>query len=77
MLFLHAGIAVGATVMLNVLIAGENSGASMNPVRTLGPAIAADNYQAIWVYLTAPVLGALCGANCLKLRIKKGHQYGA
>lgn len=34
----------------------------MNPVRTLGPAIAANNYRAIWVYLTAPILGALAGA---------------
>lgn len=34
----------------------------MNPVRTLGPAIAANNYKAIWVYLVAPVLGALGGA---------------
>ncbi|KAM6586019.1 hypothetical protein CsatB_013021 [Cannabis sativa] len=57
-----AGIAVGATVMLNILVAGEITGASMNPVRTLGPAIAANNYEAIWVYLTAPILGALCGA---------------
>ncbi|XP_047963207.1 aquaporin NIP6-1 [Salvia hispanica] len=57
-----AGIAVGATVMLNILIAGESTGASMNPVRTLGPAIAANNYRAIWVYLTAPILGALAGA---------------
>ncbi|XP_065867313.1 aquaporin NIP6-1 [Euphorbia lathyris] len=57
-----AGIAVGATVMLNILIAGPTTGASMNPVRTLGPAIAANNYKAIWVYLTAPILGALCGA---------------
>ncbi|TXG46755.1 hypothetical protein EZV62_026049 [Acer yangbiense] len=57
-----AGIAVGATVMLNILIAGPSTGASMNPVRTLGPAIAANNFKAIWVYLTAPILGALCGA---------------
>ncbi|KAG6422232.1 hypothetical protein SASPL_118797 [Salvia splendens] len=57
-----AGIAVGATVMLNILIAGESTGGSMNPVRTLGPAIAANNYRAIWVYLTAPILGALAGA---------------
>jgi aquaporin NIP len=38
------------------------TGGSMNPVRTLGPAIAANNYKAIWVYLLAPVLGALGGA---------------
>ncbi|KAL8139354.1 hypothetical protein V2J09_005375 [Rumex salicifolius] len=57
-----AGIAVGATVMLNILIAGPSTGASMNPIRTLGPAVAAQNYKAIWIYLTAPILGALCGA---------------
>ncbi|CAH1415328.1 unnamed protein product [Lactuca virosa] len=43
-----AGIAVGATVMLNILVAGPSSGASMNPVRTLGPAVAAGNYTVIW-----------------------------
>ncbi|CAI0420588.1 unnamed protein product [Linum tenue] len=57
-----AGVAVGATVMLNILIAGNTTGGSMNPVRTLGPAVAVNNYKAIWIYLTAPVLGALCGA---------------
>ncbi|KAJ1428502.1 Major intrinsic protein [Sesbania bispinosa] len=57
-----AGIAVGATVMLNILIAGPASGGSMNPVRTLGPAIAANNYKGIWIYLIAPILGALGGA---------------
>lgn len=34
----------------------------MNPVRTLGPAIAANNYKGIWLYLIAPILGALGGA---------------
>ncbi|KAK4269495.1 hypothetical protein QN277_022646 [Acacia crassicarpa] len=62
-----AGIAVGATVMLNILIAGPATGASMNPVRTLGPAIAANNYRAIWVYLIAPILGALSGAGTYTL----------
>ncbi|PIA45758.1 hypothetical protein AQUCO_01600183v1 [Aquilegia coerulea] len=57
-----AGIAIGATVMLNILIAGTTTGASMNPARSLGPAIAAHNYKAIWVYLIAPIVGMLCGA---------------
>ncbi|KAJ0750937.1 putative major intrinsic protein [Helianthus anomalus] len=34
----------------------------MNPVRTLGPAIAANNFKGLWIYLTAPILGALAGA---------------
>lgn len=57
-----AGIAVGATVMLNILIAGPDTGGSMNPVRTLGPAIVAGNYQKIWIYMVAPTAGALLGA---------------
>ncbi|EXB56000.1 putative aquaporin NIP5-1 [Morus notabilis] len=57
-----AGIAVGATVMLNILIAGPASGGSMNPVRTLGPAVAAGNYRALWIFMVAPTLGALAGA---------------
>ncbi|XP_034217181.1 probable aquaporin NIP5-1 isoform X2 [Prunus dulcis] len=66
-----AGLAVGATVMLNILIAGPSSGGSMNPVRTLGPAVAAGNYTKLWVYLVAPTLGALAGAGtytAVKLR---------
>ncbi|WZZ05093.1 hypothetical protein YC2023_091014 [Brassica napus] len=57
-----AGIAVGATVMLNNLVAGPSSGASMNPVRTLGPALASGNYRSLWVYMVAPTLGAISGA---------------
>ncbi|KAF3450960.1 hypothetical protein FNV43_RR07049 [Rhamnella rubrinervis] len=74
-----AGIAVGATVMLNILIAGETTGASMNPVRTLGPAIAANNFKAIWIYLTAPIIGALCGAgtySAVKLPEDGGDNHG-
>ena len=43
----------------------------MNPVRTLGPAVAAGNYTALWIYLVAPTLGALAGAGAytaVKLR---------
>ncbi|KAL4389646.1 hypothetical protein AHAS_Ahas03G0065900 [Arachis hypogaea] len=57
-----AGMALGATVTFNILITGPVSGGSMNSVRTLGPAIAANNYKAIWIYLTAPILGAFGGA---------------
>ncbi|XP_020592338.1 aquaporin NIP3-1 [Phalaenopsis equestris] len=57
-----AGIAVGATVMLNILVAGPSTGGSMNPVRTLGPAVAAGNYTQIWIYLVAPTVGAIAGA---------------
>ncbi|KAJ4978337.1 hypothetical protein NE237_009117 [Protea cynaroides] len=71
-----AGIAVGATVMLNILVAGPSSGGSMNPVRTLGPAIAAGNYREIWIYIIAPTLGALAGAGVytvVKLQEEEGE----
>ncbi|CAL0335256.1 unnamed protein product [Lupinus luteus] len=69
-----AGIAVGATVMLNILIAGPATGGSMNLVRTLGPAIATNNYKAIWVYLIAPILGALGGAGAYT-SVKLPHEH--
>ncbi|KAK1438577.1 hypothetical protein QVD17_04386 [Tagetes erecta] len=62
-----AGIAVGATVLLNILVAGPSSGGSMNPVRTLGPAVAAGTYTKIWIYVLAPTLGALVGAGVYTL----------
>nr|KAJ0197957.1 hypothetical protein LSAT_V11C700385780 [Lactuca sativa] len=64
-----ARIAVGATVMLNILIAGPLTGASMNSARTLGPAMAANNYKGIWIYLTAPILGTLASA-CIYTAVK-------
>ncbi|BBN19499.1 aquaporin NIP [Marchantia polymorpha subsp. ruderalis] len=57
-----AGIAVGSAVALNAILAGPISGASMNPARSLGPAIAGNNYTHIWVYIVGPVLGAIFGA---------------
>lgn len=56
-----SGIAIGATIILNVLLAGPVSGASMNPMRSLGPAIVANKYDAIWIYIIAPPVGALAG----------------
>ena len=57
-----AAIAIGGTVALDAMFGGPISGASMNPARSLGPAIAAGNLTSIWIYLTAPLLGAALGA---------------
>ncbi|PKI54379.1 hypothetical protein CRG98_025166 [Punica granatum] len=61
------GMAVGMTILLNVLVAGPVSGASMNPARSLGPAIVKHNYQGIWVYILGPIIGALLGAGVYSL----------
>lgn len=54
-----AGIAVGATIALEAMFAGPICGASMNPARSLAPAIVSGNLHALWVYLAAPSLGAV------------------
>jgi len=53
-----AGIAIGGVIALEALFAGPISGASMNPARSLAPALASGNLHALWIYLTAPVLGS-------------------
>ena len=54
-----AGVAVGGVVALNALFAGQLTGASMNPARSLGPAIFSGNLDVMWLYVTAPVAGML------------------
>jgi aquaporin Z len=56
-----AGVAVGSVIALEALFAGPVSGASMNPARSLAPALAAWRLEHLWVYMTAPVLGAAAG----------------
>lgn len=57
-----AAIAIGATVGLNALWGGPISGASMNPARSLGPALVSGTWQAHWIYWLGPLLGGLIGA---------------
>ena len=60
-----AGIAIGAVIMLEAMFAGPICGASMNPARSLAPALISGNLGALWIYLLAPVLGAwLAVAGC-------------
>lgn len=54
-----AGIAVGAVIGLEAMFAGPISGASMNPARSLAPAVVSGNLQHLWVYLIATTIGAL------------------
>ncbi|XP_060193016.1 probable aquaporin NIP-type [Lycium barbarum] len=57
-----AGIAVGMTITLNVFVAGPISGASMNPARSIGPAVVKHVYKGLWVYVVGPIIGTLAGA---------------
>jgi aquaporin NIP len=52
-------LAIGGTVGLEALFAGPICGASMNPVRSLSPALIGNHFQSIWVYILGPVFGAL------------------
>ena len=64
-----AGAAVGATVALAALFGGPISGASMNPARTLGPALVSGEFSSLWIYFAAPVTGALLavgGCRCVR-----------
>ncbi|HKR06109.1 MAG TPA: aquaporin [Bacteroidia bacterium] len=54
-----AGIAIGSTILLEAMFAGPICGASMNPARSLSPAIISGNLSALWLYIVAPVAGAI------------------
>lgn len=53
-----AGIAIGAVIALEAVFAGPISGASMNPARSLAPALISARLEHVWIYLTAPIIGA-------------------
>ena len=57
-----AGLAIGGTVALEAIFAGPISGASMNPARSLAPALVSGEFSSLWVYLLGPLAGAIAGA---------------
>jgi aquaporin NIP len=54
-----AGIAIGGVVGLEAMFAGPITGASMNPARSIAPAIFSGNFEHLWLYIAAPIIGAL------------------
>ena len=69
-----AGIAIGSVVMLEAAFAGPVSGASMNPARSLAPALIAGNLEYQWIYLLAPVVGMALSIVAWKLMNSKRTQ---
>ena len=55
---LFAGLAIGAVVLLEAMFAGPVCGASMNPVRSISPAIVSGHLEHLWIYIVAPIAGA-------------------
>jgi aquaporin NIP len=56
---MFAGLAIGSTVLLEAMFAGPICGASMNPIRSFSPAVVSGHLEHLWIYLTAPVIGAV------------------
>uniref|UniRef100_A0A0D9UVZ5 Aquaporin n=1 Tax=Leersia perrieri TaxID=77586 RepID=A0A0D9UVZ5_9ORYZ len=67
------GIAIGAAVGGLGLVIGPVSGGSMNPVRSLGPAIVLGRYDGVWIYMVAPVVGMIIGAFCSRI-VRRSHR---
>lgn len=66
-----AGIAIGAVIALEALFAGPISGASMNPARSLAPAVVSMNFESLWLYVLATVLGSIIAVLAYGVTIEK------
>jgi glycerol uptake facilitator-like aquaporin len=62
-----AAIAIGGTIALDALFGGVATGASMNPARSLGPALVSGTWTDFWVYVAGPIGGATVGALAYQL----------
>ena len=68
---LMAGVAIGAMVGLEAMFAGAITGASMNPARSIAPAVVSGHSGALWIYISAPLIGAylgVLGCRCIQAK---------
>jgi len=70
---LFAGIAIGSTVLLEAMFAGPISGASMNPVRSIAPALVSGHFEHLWIYIVAPIVGAIAAVPVWKFISNKNQ----
>jgi aquaporin NIP len=70
-----AAIAIGGPIGLDALFGGPVTGASMNPARSIGPALASGELHDLWIYILAPVVGAAIGALAYQL-VRGEHPEG-
>ncbi len=71
---MFAGLAIGSTVLLEAMFAGPICGASMNPARSISPAIASGHLEHLWVYIAAPIAGAAFAIPVFKILRYKSNQ---
>jgi aquaporin Z len=64
---MFAGLVIGFVVLLEAMFAGPICGASMNPIRSLAPAVVSGHLTYVWIYITAPTLGAVLGVAAWKI----------
>jgi len=62
-----AGIAIGSVVLLEAMFAGPITGASMNPARSIAPAVVSGNIADLWIYIFAPIIGCVLAVVSCKL----------
>lgn len=62
-----AAVAIGGVVLIEALVFGPITGASMNPARSIAPALASGNFTGLWLYIVAPILGAVLAVFIFKL----------
>ena len=72
---MFAGLAIGSTVLLEAMFAGPVCGASMNPARSVSPALVSGHTEHLWIYIAAPIFGAALAIPVFNILHYKKHQH--